>query len=116
MISNQHKLEHFSLMMNVVVASLSIVASRTISRAGVAVQCQLVVVQVGLVKVELVSAVALDFAYVLVDDGAVDPGVGQALDWECHHHKLHIRRHHFVPLHLLVQACTDILFLHLQNP
>lgn len=38
------------------------------SRAGVGVQCQLVVVQVDLVEVELASAVALDFARVLVDD------------------------------------------------
>jgi len=116
MISNQHKIRHFSLIMNVVVASISIAASRTIYHAGVAVQCQLVVVQVDLVKLELVSAVALDFACVLVDEGAVVHGVGQAPDWEGHHHKLHIKRHHFVPLHQEVQACTDILSLPLQNP
>ena len=80
MFSNQHKLKHLSLIMRVAVASLSTVASRMISRVGVAVQCQLVAVQVGLVEVELVSAVGLDFECVLVDDGAVVHGVCQALD------------------------------------
>ena len=116
MILNQHKLKHFSLIMNVAVASLSTMASRKISRAGVAVQCQLVVVQVGLVEAELVSAVALDFACFLVDDGDVVHGVGQAPDWGGHHHKLYIRRHRFVDLHQEAQACTDIPSLRLQNP
>jgi len=116
MVSNQHKLKHLSLIMHVAVASLSTVASRTISRAGVAVQCQLVAVQVGLVEVELVSAVVLDFAGVLVDDGAVVHEVGQAPDLEGHHHKLHITYHRLVHLHQEAQACTDILSLRLQNP
>jgi len=55
--------------MHVAVASLSTVGSRTISRAGVAVQFQLVAVQVGLVEVELVSAVALDLqAFLLMTE------------------------------------------------
>jgi hypothetical protein len=116
MIYDQDKLNHFSLIIHVAVASLSIVASRTISPAGIAAQCQLVVVLVGLVEVELVSAVVLDFACVLVDDGAVVHGVGQAPDWEGHHHKLHIKCHHFVHLHQEAQACTDIPSLRLQNP
>lgn len=103
--------------MNVAVASLSTTTSRTISHARVAVvQCQLVVEQDGLVEVELVSAVALDFACVLLDDEVVVHGGGQAPYWEGHHHKLHIGRHHFVHLHLEAQAYTDILSLRLRNP
>lgn len=80
MISNPRKLKHFSFIMNTALPSLLIVASRTISREEAAVQCQLVVVQVGLVEVEPASAVGLDFECVLVDDGAVVHGVCQALD------------------------------------
>jgi hypothetical protein len=116
MILNQHKLKHFSLIMSIAVASLLLVASRTISRVGVAVQCPLVAVQVGPGEVELVSVVALDFACVLVDDGAVVHGVGQAPDWDGHHHKLHIARRRFVRLHQEAQACTDTPPVRLHNP